>query len=167
MEIALIGLSVASSLMQAQAQDAQTAAQIQSLQAQQQADLYNQRIAEQNAQITGQQTQAQLDLQDRERRLRAGSARAAGGASGVGLESFGDILQSSAAQEELDLLTIKSEGLLRQRDYLNQSNLLGMSADAATNQISLTKKAGKASKAAAILGSFSKGLNMANNGGGI
>lgn len=85
---------------------------------------YQAKIASQNADIAAAQTEAAKDKQDRERRLRMGAMRAGAGASGVGSESFGDIISSSAMQEELDLLTIESEGLLTQRDYQAQSSLL-------------------------------------------
>ena len=84
---------------------------------------YNAAIARQNAETTKQQTQAALDKQDRERRLRLGANIAASGASGVGMESFGDIMASSAMQEELDMLTLESEGLLKARDYEASANL--------------------------------------------
>lgn len=89
---------------------------------------YNAAISERNAQIARQQTKADLEKQDRERRLRVGAAIARGGASGIGVESFGDIMQSSAAQEELDLLTIKSEGLLREQSYMQDASLSRMNA---------------------------------------
>lgn len=84
---------------------------------------YNAAIARQNAETTMQQTNAAKETQDRERRLRLGANIAAGGASGVGIESVGDVFSSNAMQEELDLLTLESEGLLRARDYTAQANL--------------------------------------------
>lgn len=115
---------------------------------------YNATIAEQNAAITRQQTQAQLDTQDRERRLRAGAAMAAAGASGTGIESYGDILQSSAMQEELDLLTLKSEGLLRERDFTNQASVLKAQGKNA-------ERSGYMQAASAVLGGATK---MMGNG---
>jgi hypothetical protein len=84
---------------------------------------YQAQIAEQNRGIVAQQTQAQLEVQDRERRIRRGRSIASSGASGVGIESFGDILASNAEQERLDVLTIQSEGLLRQNNYTQEANL--------------------------------------------
>lgn len=83
----------------------------------------NAAVSRQNAERVRQQTEAQKETQDRERRLRLGANIAAGGASGVGIESFGDVLSSSAMQEELDLLTLESEGLLRSRDFETQAEL--------------------------------------------
>lgn len=153
-----VASSLASSFAQAQAQDYNTEAQIRQQQAAADAAEYNQKIAQQNAELVGQQTQAALEKQDRERRLRMGAARAASGASGIGLENFGDILQSSAAQEELDLLTIQSEGALRQREFTTQSDLLGAQAAGARSQVPLIKSASRASKAATVLSGISKGV---------
>ena len=167
--IASAGLQVVGGIKQGQAAEVQAEGQARQLQAQADADRYNAEIARQNAGIVEGQTQAELDKADRERRIRQGRAIASGGASGVGIESFGDILQSSAAQEELDLLTIKSEGLLRQRDFTTQSTLLESSAANSIGQIGAVKAAGKASKTAAIIGGVSRGLgslsSMGSSGG--
>ena len=160
---------VASGIQAGNAAESQANAQANQLQAQANADRYNAEIAGQNAGVVAGQTEAQLDRADRERRLRMGTARAAGGASGIGLENFGDILQSSAAQEELNLLTIQSEGALREREFTTGASLLNTSAQNSINQISGVKAAGKASKTAAILGGVSKGLGsfsgMGSSGG--
>lgn len=92
---------------------------------------FNAQVAQRNADISEQQTQARKETQDRERRLRAGANIAAGGASGVGIESFGDVLADNAAQEELDLLTIESEGLLQKQNFeieASQQKAAGSSA---------------------------------------
>ena len=97
---------------------------------------FNARVAEQNAETVRQQTIAQTETQDRERRIRRGRAIARGGASGVGIESFGDVLASSAEQERLDLLTLESEGLLRQRDFETEAELQRSAGDNAfTNSV--------------------------------
>lgn len=122
------------------------------------ADDYNRKVAEQNASTVAAQTEASLERQDRERRIRLGQARANIGASGVSGGSFFDILQSNAAQEELDLLTIESEGLLRQNEFRSQANLLGASAYN-------TRQQGSASKAASIMGGVSKGFGALDSAG--
>lgn len=152
------GVSILGGMAQSAAIESNTQAQMQAAQANQQADEYNAAIARQNVSLVQGQTQAELEKADRERRIRMGAAKAAGGASGIGSESFGDILQSSAAQEELDLLTIKSEGLLREREFSTQAGLLDASAASTASQIPLIKSAGSASKSAAIIGSVSSGL---------
>lgn len=152
------GLQVFQSLQQAKATDAQTQAQTRSLQAQADADAFNATIAEQNAEIVRGQTAAELEVANREKRLRQGSAIARAGGSGVGIGSALDILQDNAAQEELNLLTIKSEGLLRERNFLTQSNLLTTSSQNTAGQIPLVKSAGSASKAASVLSGVSKGI---------
>ena len=84
---------------------------------------YQSQIAGQNAETAKQQTRAAVEKQDMERRMRRGTAMASGGASGVGVESFGDVLQMNAQNEALDILTLKSEGLLQQRNFNNDANL--------------------------------------------
>lgn len=125
-------------------------ASFRSSQAEEQAAKANARIAEQNAETTRQQNDVALERQDRESRLRKGSAIAAAGASGTGISSFGDILQSSAAQEELDLLTLKSEGILRENDFVNDASLSKSKAKSAKQQGQL----GAASSILGMGGSF-------------
>ena len=127
------------------------AAQIAQLQAQADAASYNEQIARQNAELTKQQTETDLERQERQRRLRIGSAIARGGA-GAGLTgSVLDVMRDSAAQEELDLLTIESEGLLKERNFLNQAALLKAQQRNIAGQIPLVKRAGGASRGASLL----------------
>ena len=114
----------------------------------------NARIADNNAETTRQQTAVAVDKQDRERRLRTGSAIAGAGASGVGVQSFGDVLSSSAAQEELDLLTLKSEGLLKENDFLTDASLSRSKAKNAKTQ-------GKLKAASSVLGGTSNFMSKA------
>lgn len=74
-----------------------------------------------NASQIAAQTKQELELTDKQRRLRAGEARAAAGASGTMGGSIFDIMASSAAEEELNLLNIKSTGELRESAYRNQA----------------------------------------------
>lgn len=149
------------------AQQYQYQAQQQQLRAQQQAAEYNRLIALQNAQIVEGQTRAELEKADRERRLRQGAAIASAGASGIGIESFGDIMQSSATQEELDLLTLESEGMLRKREFETQAGLLGAEASSYGAQIPMVQSAARSSASAArtgtaarVIGGISSGLGM-------
>lgn len=87
---------------------------------------YQSDVALRNQEISAQQTEEALETQDRERRLRRGAAIAGSGASGVGTESFGDILSSSAIQEEMDLLNIKQQGLLQQQNFQSESDFAKM-----------------------------------------
>lgn len=117
---------------------------------------YNATIARQNAETTRQQTIAAKETQDRERRIRRGTAIAGAGASGAGIESFGDILSSSAQQEALDLLTLESEGLLRARDYEAQASLYKTQGQNAMNSAIIgagSQILGGASKLGAFNGS--------------
>ncbi len=130
---------------------AQSAAQESQFRAQAEADRFNAEIARQNAEIVKGQTAAEVEKADRDRRLRLGANIARAGATGIGIESSFDILQSSASQEELNLLTIKSEGLLKERQFLTSAQLKGAAATSATQQAGLTRTAGRVSKAASVL----------------
>lgn len=153
----LVGGVVSGNAAQAQAE-----AQANQLKAQADADRFNRQIALQNIEIVKGQTQAEFDKADRERRLRLGANIAAGAST--------DVLSSNATQEALNLLTIRSEGLLREREFQTQANLLESSARSADSQVSSVIAAGKASKSAAILGgvssAFSAGTQGFGRGGG-
>jgi len=82
---------------------------------------FNEAQAQRDAKLTRQQTettkqQSEVDLAqaDRDRRLRLGANIASGGARGVGQPL--DILRDNAGQEELDILTLESQGLLQARE---------------------------------------------------
>ena len=83
----------------------------------------NAQIAENNAKIAESQTAAAVEKQRREGLLRQGAARAAAASRGTGIGSAYDILADNAAQEELDVLTIKHQGLLRKTGYLQDAAL--------------------------------------------
>lgn len=165
MAIVAGGLQVFSGIQQGNASEAQAKAQQQQLNAQAQADSYNAQIAQQNAQLVEGQTQAELEQADRERRLRVGANIASMGASGVSGGSALDVIESNIAQETLNLLTIQNEGLLRQREFTTQSDLLTTSATNTRNQATAVGKIGSMSKANAILGGVSKGIGTGYNMG--
>lgn len=160
-----IGMQVLGGIQQANAVKAETAAQQAQLQAQANAYKFNADVARQNAAIVEGQTKAEVEKADRERRMRLGRNIAAAGGSGSGIGGAMDLLQSSAAQEELNLLTIKSEGLLKQRSYLNNAALDTASAGNTLNQIPLVKKAGAAKSAAGIIGGISSGIQSGKSMG--
>lgn len=153
------GANILGKLQENAATEANARAQQQRLQADAAAATYNRQIAEQNASIVDQQTQAELELADKQRRLRAGQSRAAAGASGIGGASFNDVLNANAKEEKLNLLTIKSDGALRADSYRQQATLYGMSAQGALDQIPYVKSAAKSSKAASVISGVSKGIN--------
>jgi len=95
---------------------------------------YESQVAMRNSEISQQQTAQALETQDRERRMRRGTAMANAGASGVGIESFGDILSSSAVQEQMDLLNIKNEGLLQQQNFESEAAFAKAKGKMAKNQ---------------------------------
>jgi hypothetical protein len=160
-----LGMQVIGGLQQQRAVQAESAGQQAQLAAQAQASEFNARVARENAAIVEGQTKAATDKANRERVLRLGANIASAGASGTGLDSAMDILQSNSAQEELNLLTLKSEGLLKQRSYLQNASLDDASAANTRNQIPLVKSAGKAKSAAGVLTGLSSGIQSASNMG--
>ena len=149
----------------ANAAKAEGAAQQAQLQAQSDAYAFNANVARENAKIVEGQTASALEKADRERRVRLGKNVASAGASGSGFGSFGDILQSSNAQEELNLLTIKSDGLLRQRSYLQNAALDDASSLNTRNQIPGVKKAASSKSASGIIGGISSGISTGKSMG--
>ena len=113
---------------------------------------FNAKVAQRNADISKQQTQVRKERHDKERRLRAGANIASAGASGAGIESFGDILSDNAMQEELDLLTIESEGLLQKQNFEIEA--------------SQQKAAGKNAMMSGIIGAGTSILGSGAFGGG-
>lgn len=153
-----LGLSFLGGMQQRNAVEAQGQAAIQQQRAQAQADVYNRQISLQNADTVKQQTTAQLETQEKQKRLRAGQAIANAGASGIGIENFEDVFRSNSAEEELDLLTIQSEGALKANQYIQQANLYGMSGQAALDQVPYIKSATRSSKAASVISGVSSGI---------
>jgi hypothetical protein len=104
---------------------------------------YNAALYERNAQIAEQNAKVQEDRQRRLSAMRAGANRAAVGASGVSLEGSPlDILESNAAQEEMDALMIRwnaqneatglrASGALQRAQGLNAQRQGWMSAGSA------------------------------------
>jgi len=84
---------------------------------------YESRVNQDNAKIAKEKSDVALASQDRNRRLRLGNNRANIGSSGLDIGSFGDILSYSAQQEEADMLSLKSSGMLEENNYMNSSYL--------------------------------------------
>jgi hypothetical protein len=106
---------------------------------------YNASLYERNAQIAAQNAQAQEDRQRRLSAMRAGASRAAVGGSGVSLAGSPlDILESNAAQEELDALMIRWNGA-------NEVTNLRASGALAAAQGRNAQRAGYMSAGSAIL----------------
>lgn len=160
-----VGSTIFSGLSSAGAAGDNAAAQQAQLQAQADTASFNASVSRENAKIVEQQTASELQRADRERRLRVGANIASAGASGIGIGSLLDTMQSSAAQEELNLLTIESEGLLKKRSFEQNASLDGASSKNTLNQIPMVKKAGKTRSASAILGGISSGVSTAKSMG--
>lgn len=90
----------------------------------------NATIARQNAATTVSQTEASVQQQQRDAVIRRGQSIAAASGSGLGIGSKADILSDNAAQEELDILTLKHTGQLKQNSYLQDAALSDASAAA-------------------------------------
>lgn len=96
---------------------------------------YNAQLAERNAQIARDQASADEARQRRMAYIRQGALRAGYGASGVSVEGSPlDILEMSAAQEELDALTIRYRGELGATGYEAQAALDRAQAAGASRQ---------------------------------
>jgi hypothetical protein len=93
---------------------------------------FNADMMSRNAQIARQQAAAEEEKHRRLTYMRQGAARAAYGASGVSIEGSPlDILEQSAAQEELDALNIRYRGEIGAQSSEGQAALSSMSGDAA------------------------------------
>ena len=86
---------------------------------------YRAQIAQQNADITRQQSAAALQAQQRQQTLALGQITANYGASGVSSDAGSplDVLQDSVRQAKLDNLTTQYNYDLKAQGYQNQANL--------------------------------------------
>ena len=112
---------------------------------------YNAKVAEQNARVAEQQGKAEEDAARRDNRLRLGSNIASASASGRGMSAFTDVLQDNAAQEELDILTIRQNAAMR------KAGLLGTAA--------LDRSSAKSARSAGYIGAGTKILTTFGNTG--
>lgn len=110
-----MGLQVAGAIQESRQEDA-------NLKALAQAEERNSEISSRNQKITEQQTEANVEAADRQRRLRLGANIAAMGASGISGGSGLDILDDNLTQETLDILNIRREGVLASQNYQIRSD---------------------------------------------
>ena len=122
----------------------QAAGQIQQSEAQARASEFNAQAGQEKAGIQVTQTAADIAKGRREGRARAGAARAAGGVLGGISGSVLDVLESSAVQEELDILTIKQRGAVAEKDLLTGARLDILEAKS-------TRASGKIGAASSVL----------------
>jgi hypothetical protein len=93
---------------------------------------FNADMMSRNAQIARQQAAAEEEKHRRLTYMRQGAARAAYGASGVSIEGSPlDILEQSAAQEELDALNIRYRGEIGAQSAEGQADLSLMRGESA------------------------------------
>jgi hypothetical protein len=106
--------------------------QLASGQAESNAARFNQQIAGQNAEITRQQTEADIAQLRRGAFKQRGGLRAAVGASGITLEGSAlDVLEESSYQAERDVQRRKYQGELQARGFQNDAALYGAQSRAA------------------------------------
>ena len=120
------------------------AGQLQQSEAQARAAEFNAQVGQERAGIQRTQTAADVARAKREGRTRAGAARAQAGALGGLQGSALDILESSAVQEELDILTIGQRGRIAEKDLLTGARLDILEAQS-------TRAAGKVGAASSVL----------------
>ncbi len=123
----------------------QAAGQLQQSESQARASEFNAQAGQEKAVIQVTQTAADVAKGRREGRARAGASRAAAGALGGISGSALDILESSAVQEELDILTIRQQGAVAEKDLLTGARLDILEAKS-------TRAAGKVGAAATVIG---------------
>ena len=105
---------------------------IASAKAKSQAADFNRSLSLQNAEITKQQTQADVISLRKKQYQELGAIRAAVGASGVTMEGSPlDVLESSVSEAELDIQRLKYSGELRARGYQNEASLYEMESKTA------------------------------------
>lgn len=87
---------------------------------------YNQKMQERNAQISRDQTALAMTQQNQRARRVQGSIQASYGASGVQLNgTLLDVMSDSAANAEMDALTLKYHGQLRAQGYQSAADIYG------------------------------------------
>jgi hypothetical protein len=97
---------------------------IQSAKAERDAANYNAAIADRNADITQQQTDAAMAQQRKAAAKAMGGMRAAYAASGVTFEGSPlDVLEASASEAELDRQNIEYQGTLKKQGYQMEASL--------------------------------------------
>lgn len=85
---------------------------------------FNAQVAENNARIARQNAVENAARQRRENQRRLGAIRAGFGASGISLEGTPlDVLEDSAAEAELDALTIEHQGALEAAGFSSSAAL--------------------------------------------
>lgn len=95
---------------------------------------YNSQVADQNA-AASRQAAAVDEARQRQLNYRnLGQMRANAAATGITMDSFGDIFQASAEQAELDAQLIRYDGEQRARGYQQESDLETMRGKSARSE---------------------------------
>jgi len=121
-------------------------------------------IAEANADLTRQQTNENERRHRTLARKKLGSLRANLGASGVTIDGSAlDVLEESAANAELDALTIRHEGKLKELSQRNQGLTSRADSELLKSSASSTETSGYMSAAGTLLSGGTKAYNMHQN----
>ena len=155
---------ILSAPFQIKASKANQAAQEAQIKAQAQADAFNADIMERNARIVEGQTQAAIEKEDRQKRLRLGNQIAQGSVGGLSGSAL-DIIRDNTEQEVLNILTIKQQGLLESQSLKEQAALTRASGSNSLAQIPLLRKAGVAERMGIGARAIGKAGEMAAKGG--
>lgn len=146
-------LIIASTAMQALGAIQQGNAQAASYKSQQAAANYNASIMDQNARIERDQANQREEAQRREARQVLGAQRAAFSQAGVGLGgSAADVMAQSAANAELDALTLRYEGEMKARGLMASAEGERYQGQVAGMNASSARTAGYMNAAGSILG---------------
>lgn len=115
---------------------------------------FNASVADRNALIARQQAEEDVNRQRRDTRRRMGSIRARFGASGVDLAGSPlDVIEDSAAEAELDALTIQHQGELKAQGF-------DINASMSRTRAKTERQAGFMRAGTALLSGASKAASM-------
>jgi len=132
-----------------------------------QADEFNATVADNNAQVANEQSNAQQEAALRKFHATQGAAYAAVAQSGAGFDgSNADILQQNEVNSMLDQLAIRYEGARKATGLRDQAAQLRYSAKVNRKNADMALEAGKMGAVAALFDSGSQMYKMSQTGGG-
>lgn len=157
-------ITIASTVFSALGAINQSNAQAASYQSQRQATDYNATVLDQNAGIERQQANAREEAQRRDARRILGSQRAALSQAGTGMGgSAADVMAQSAADAELDALTLRYEGDMRARGLIAQAEGERYQGRVAGANASAARSAGPMNAIGSILGGVGSYMGYKEN----
>lgn len=170
-QIASTVFSALGALQQANSRAGEYNAQAASYDAQRQANERNAAVLAQNAQIERQQSNEREEAQRREARMILGQQRASLAQAGTGFGgTAADVMSQSAANAELDALTLRYEGDMRARGLLAQADeeryqgsIAGVNASTARSSASNARSQGYVGAIGSILGGVGSYMGYREN----